>query len=180
MFSRKNAILVLVDIQERLLPQIHDSAQLLKNALIMAESCKILNIPALATEQYPEGIGPTVAALKPALAAQHAPIGKRTFSCCRERQFMQALKESGRKQVIVAGIETHVCVFQTTADLIREGYAVEIISDAVGSRAAANKTIGLARMKAGGADIGSVESCLFELLETSACPEFKQVLRLIK
>jgi nicotinamidase-related amidase len=179
MFSRNNSLLVLVDIQERLLPKIHDHAPLLKNALALVESCKILNVPVLVTEQYPEGIGPTVAALKPALD-QCAPIGKRTFSCCREPRFMQALKESGRKQIILAGIETHVCVFQTAADLVREGYAVEVVSDAVGSRTAENKTIGLARMRALGADIGSVESCLFELLETSACPEFKQVLLYLK
>lgn len=179
MFSRKNALLVVVDIQERLLPQIHDTAPLLKNTLALIASCKILNVPVLVTEQYPAGIGPTAAALQPALA-QCALISKLTFSCWREARFRQALQESGKKQIILAGIETHVCVFQTAADLIREGYAVEIIADAVGSRTDANKSIGLARMRACGADISSAESCLFELLETSACPEFKQVLKYIK
>jgi len=179
MFSRQNALLLVIDMQERLLPQIHDSSPLVKNTLLLIECCKILKVPVIVTEQYPEGIGPTVAALAPALD-QCPRIAKRTFSCWREPQFMRALKESGKKQVIIVGIETHVCVFQTTADLIGEKYAVEIMADAVGARTAANNAIGLARMQALGADISSAESCLFELLETSACPEFKQVLRQIK
>lgn len=179
MFSRNNALLLIVDIQERLLPQINESQNLVKNTLALIECCKILNVPILITEQYPEGIGPTVSALASALD-RFPKISKRTFSCCREPQFRKALKESGKKQIIIAGIETHVCVFQTTADLLKEGYAVEIITDAVGSRTAVNKLIGLDRMKTIGADISSVESSLFELLETSACAEFKQVLRRLK
>lgn len=179
MFSRKNALLLAIDIQERLLPQIHESSHLVNKALILVESCKILNLPILVTEQYPEGIGPTVAALAPALD-QCRKIGKRTFSCCREPSFMKALKATGKNQVIITGIETHVCVFQTAADLLQNGYAVQVTADAVGSRTTFNKEIGLARMRALGVEITSVESAVFELLETSACPEFKQILRYLK
>jgi len=165
--------------QERLLPQIHDSSALLKNALILVESCKVLDAPVIVTEQYPEGIGPMVAALMPALD-QCQKISKKTFSCCREPLFMSALKATGRNQVIITGIETHVCVFQTAADLLQNGYAVQVAADAVGSRTINNKETGLNRMRRLGVEITSVESVVFELLETSACPEFKQILRLIR
>lgn len=179
MFSRKNALLLVIDIQERLLPQIHDSSHLVKNAFILIESCKILNVPVIVTEQYPEGIGPTVAALAPALD-QCRKISKRTFSCCREPLFMKALKATGRNQVIITGTETHVCVFQTAAGLLQNGYAVQVAADAIGSRTPFNKEIGLDRMRALGIEITSVESAVFELLETSVCPEFKQILRFVK
>lgn len=179
MFARKDTLLLVIDMQERLLPHIQAADQLTRNLLTLIECCKILGLPILVTEQYPEGIGATVAALAPALAA--APkISKRTFSCCREAQFIKQLGETGKKQIMIAGIETHVCVFQTAADLLPAGYAVEVVADAVGARAAANHAIGLERMKALGADITSLESAVFELLATSAGPEFKQILRYLK
>ena len=179
MFSRKNALLLVVDMQERLLPQIEGSVNLTNSTIILIQCCKILNLPVLVTEQYPEGIGPTAPALSPAL--DHCPkISKKTFSCCREPLFLKTLETAARKQIIIAGIETHVCVFQTAADLLQKGYEVQVANDAVGSRTSANKEIGLARMRAKGVDITSVESAVFELLETSACAEFKQILRLIK
>ncbi len=179
MFSRKNALLLVIDMQERLLPQIEDSVNLANNTIILIQCCKILNLPVLVTEQYPEGIGPTAPALSSALG-QCPKISKRTFSCCREPLFLKALEATARKQVIIAGIETHVCVFQTAADLLQKGYEVQVANDAVGSRTTANKEIGLNRMRARGVETTSVESAIFELLETSACAEFKQVLRLIK
>jgi nicotinamidase-related amidase len=179
MFTRNNTILLVIDMQERLLPKIEDSENLTKNTAILIQCCKILNLPALVTEQYPEGVGPTVSALLPDL--DHCPkISKKTFSCLREPLFRKTLESAARKQIIIAGIETHVCVFQTAADLIQEGYEVQVVQDAVGSRTSANKKIGLERMRSKGVDITSMESVVFELLETSVCAEFKQVLRLIK
>jgi len=179
MFSKGNTVLLVVDMQERLLPHIHEHELLLGKTTALIECCKTLDIPIMVTEQYPEGIGPTIPPVAQALG--NCPkISKRTFSCCREPKFMEALKVFDRKQVVLAGIETHVCIFQTAADLIHEGYAVQVISDAVGSRTPANKAIGMERMKTLGADLSSLESAVFELLETSACPEFKQVLRYLK
>lgn len=178
-FSRENALLLVIDVQERLLPRIHDASCLVGNVLTLAECCKILNLPILVTEQYPEGIGPTAAALAPALD-QRPKISKRTFSCCGETAFMEALAATGRSQVLIAGIETHVCVFQTASDLVQNGCAVQVAADATGSRTPANRQIGLNRMEKLGIEITSVESALFELLKTSDCPEFKQILRLIK
>jgi len=179
MFSRKNALLLVIDMQERLLPQIENSTIVTNNTLILIQCAKILNLPVIVTEQYPEGIGPTTPALSSALEKCRI-ISKRTFSCCRVPLFMEALAATARKQVIIAGIETHVCVFQTVADLVKKGYQVQVVHDAVGSRTAANRETGLNRMREAGVDITSVESVAFELLETSDCAEFKQVLRLIK
>lgn len=179
MFSQNNSLLLIVDLQQRLLPKILDSTNVLNNTIILAECCKILNLPILITEQYPEGIGPTTPELTAAVG-RCAPITKRTFSCCREERFMKALDATGRKQIVMAGIEAHVCVFQTAADLIQRGFQVQVIADATGSRSAFNREIGLERIKAVGARISSVESVVFELLETSLGEQFKEILRRIK
>lgn len=179
MFSRKNIVLLVIDIQGQLAKSVVCSEMLLTNARILISSAKILNIPIIVTEQYPNGLGPTVPELKSMLSGVRT-ISKQTFSCCREPEFIEALEMASRKQILITGIETHVCVFQTAADLIEHGYEVQVLADAVSSRTEANKRIGLDRVRAVGATISSVETSLFELLETSTCPEFKQVLRLVK
>ncbi len=179
MYQHQSAALVVIDLQERLIPHICEAEELIKKTAALIGAARILNVPIVATEQYPEGIGPTVPQLKDML--EGAPlISKRTFSCCREPRFMAALEALQRRQVLICGIEAHVCVFQTAADLLTRGYQVQVAADAVSSRTEANKTIGLARIQQAGGDISSVESAVFELLETSACPEFKQVIKLIK
>lgn len=179
MFSRGSALLLVIDMQERLLRQIENAAEAAAGAMTLAKCCRILGVPALVTEQYPAGIGPTLPDLALALGPKPA-IAKRTFSCCREPDFLQALAVAGRKQVIIAGIEAHVCVLQTAFDLMQKGYAVQVVENAVGSRKNADKLNAIRRMQAGGVGITCVESAVFELLETSACPEFKQILPLIK
>ena len=179
MFQRQSTVLAVIDIQERLAPHIAGNEQLIKNIAVLIGAAKIMNIPFLATEQYPEGIGPTVPELKSLLNGAQI-ISKRTFSCCREPSFLSALEALPRRQILICGIETHVCVYQTVADLITRGYQVQVVSDAVSSRTEANKAIGLARIQQAGGALTSLESALFELLETSDCPEFKQVLKLIK
>jgi len=179
MFQRHLTALAVIDLQERLIPHIFESEELIRKTALLIGAARILNIPILATEQYPEGIGPTVPQLKNIL--EGAPlISKRTFSCCREPRFMTTLEELQRRQILICGIETHVCVFQTAADLVARGFQVQVAVDAVSSRTEANKTIGLTRIQQAGGAISSVESTVFELLETSACPEFKQVIKLIK
>jgi len=179
MFQRHSTALVVIDIQERLVPHIIGAEEVITKTTALIGAARILNIPILATEQYPEGIGPTVPQLK-AILEGTSVISKRTFSCCREPRFMAALEALNRRQILICGIETHVCVFQTAADLVARGYQVQVAADAVSSRTEANKTIGLARIQRAGGAISCVESTLFELLETSACPEFKQVIKLIK
>lgn len=177
--SRRNALLLVIDMQERLLRQIEKTNEVVAGAITLIKCSQILGVPTLATEQYPEGIGPTLPELTLALGSKPA-IAKRTFSCCREEAFMKTFDSLGRKQVIIAGIETHVCVLQTAYDLVQKGYEVQIAENAVGSRKNADKLNAIRRMQASGIEITCVESAVFELLETSACSEFKQILPLIK
>lgn len=179
MFHRKNTILMIIDLQKRLVPYVRNADILVTQTRILMGAVRILGIPLLVTEQYPEGIGPTITELK-SLLGDTPVISKRTFSCCREPKVMTALNVLQRRQILICGIETHVCVFQTAADLIERGYQVQVAADAVSSRTEANQTLGLTRIQHAGGEITSVESAIFELLETSACPEFKQVLKLIK
>lgn len=178
-YRRDQAVLLVIDLQEKLVPHIHGIEAVVANTRRLIRAARALGLPILLTEQYPEGIGPTTANLLPDLEGCPA-IAKRTFSCWREPAFRERLAGLGRTQAILAGVETHVCVFQTGADLRRAGYQVQVVSDAVSSRTEANKAVGLGRLAAAGADLSSVESCLFELLGTSACPEFKSVLALVK
>ena len=118
--------------------------------------------------------------LPPAELADQQPLAKRCFSACGQPEFREHLKESGRNQVLVAGIETHICVYQTTRDLRNDGYEVEVVADAVSSRTAINKEIGLEKMRLTGTGITSVETALFELLGEAGTPAFKEISRLVK
>lgn len=179
MFQRSQTALIIIDLQERLLARMPDAQALADHSQALLEAARILEIPVLASEQYPQGLGPTVPALK-ALLPEQLIISKHTFSCCREPRFMTALTALQRHQIIICGIEAHVCVLQTAADLIARGYQVQAVVDAISARTAANKSIGLKRIQQIGGCLTSVESCIFELLETSAGPEFKSILTLIK
>lgn len=179
MFHRHDTVLMLIDLQERLVPHVQNAQAVVAQTRILMEAARILEIPLLVTEQYPEGIGPTVPELK-SLLGDTPIISKRTFSCCREPRVMTVLDALQRRQILICGIETHVCVFQTAAELVERGYQVQVAADAVSSRTEANKIMGLTRIQHAGGAVTSVESSIFELLETSACPEFKQILQLIK
>jgi len=179
MFNRKNTVLVIIDLQAQLVPHMAGSKTLVKNAQIMVKAAHILKIPILVTEQNPTGIGKTIPEIN-ALLDKATIISKHTFSCYRSSPFRTALRSLKRHQLVLIGIESHVCIYQTAFDLVQNDYEVQAIADAISSRTEINKEIGLERMKAAGASIGSVESCVFELLETSVSPEFKQILKLIK
>ena len=179
LFNQAQAALVVIDIQEKMAPSIHGIDGVIRNAGLLMDCAAALGLPVLITEQYPAGLGPTIPAI--AEKARNAPrIEKTTFSCCRTKAFMQALEALGRREIILAGIETHVCVFQTASDLIGHSYRVQVVSDAVSSRTESNRAIGLERMRRAGVDVTSFESAVFELLETSKRPKFKQILGLVK
>ena len=178
-FNPNQAALVLIDIQEKLAPTISEKETIIRHAGLLADCATVLGIPILVTEQYPAGLGPTVPAIMEK-ARNARRIEKSTFSCCRTPAFIQALDATGRRQIILAGIETHVCVFQTAADLVRLKYRVQVVADAVSSRTESNRAIGLDRISRAGADVTSCESVIFELLETSNRPEFKQIHKLLK
>ena len=179
MLDEKNCCLVVVDVQGKLAQLMHDKDGLFKNIRILIQSAKILNIPILWCQQVPSALGPTVPEIAELLIGSQ-PINKSSFSCAGCEEFNDKLDQLGRKQVMLSGIETHVCVYQTAIDLLAKGYEVYVIADAVSSRMLDNKQIGLNRMAAVGVRISSTEMALFELLKSAEHPCFKQIAKLVK
>lgn len=173
--------LIVVDIQEKLLPPIFQKDQMLKNAQLLIRLAGILKIPALVTTQYAKGLGnttPEIASLLP----DTQPIDKRMFSCFGSDTFCSMLKRlpGNRNTVLLCGMESHICVMQTALGALREGYIVHVASDAVSSRTEWNWKIGLERMRAAGTVISSTEMVLYELLRSSGSPAFKELLPYLK
>lgn len=181
--NREDAVLVVVDIQERLVgaidPELYRVA--LKNTQILIESAGTLGVPIIVTEQYPKGLGHTVTEVETALAGKDVSRSeKSTFSCARDEGFLATLGNKGRKQAILVGMETHVCVYQTAVDLIRSGYSVFVIDDAVSSRSRHNYSSGLFAMDRAGATVVNTETALFSMLKSAGTPEFKKISALLK
>jgi nicotinamidase-related amidase len=173
--------LLVIDIQEKLLPPIFQKEQLLKNAQLLVRLASILKLPALVTTQYTKGLGnivPEIAALLPEAQA----IDKEMFSCFGSDVFCSLLKRvpGNRNTVLLCGMESHICVTQTALGALREGYIVHVASDAVSSRTEWNWKIGLERMRSAGAVISSAEMIVYELLRSSGAPAFKQMLPYLK
>ena len=179
MLQKETAALALIDVQGKLASLMHEREELYRQLQILVKGAQALDLPIFWMEQYPEGLGPTIPELAELLADQQ-PLAKLCFSACGQRDFQGGLRKSGRRQVIVAGIETHICVYQTARDLLEDDYDVEIVADAVSSRSAQNKEIGIDKMRLAGAGITSVETVLFELLREAGTPQFKEIARLVK
>ncbi len=177
-----SAILLVIDIQERLAPAIHQSEAIISNASKLIQIAQALQMPVLATEQYPKGLGPTVPELQGLLnsTAQFAAVFTKLSFSALTPEVIAFLESAGRRQVIIAGMETHVCVFQTARALQNQGYQVFLAQDAVGSRAIENKQNGLDLIRACGATITNVETILFDLLKEAGTPAFKTLSKLIK
>jgi len=169
--------LVVVDIQEKLLPPIFNKELLVKNSQLLIRLAKILSIPIMVTTQYSKGLGPTVAEIA-SLLSEVPSTDKMEFGCFGSDQFRARLKllPGERNTVLLCGMESHICVMQTALGALNEGYLVHVASDAVGSRAEWNWKIGLERMKAAGAVISSTEMMMYELLRCSGTPAFKELL----
>ncbi len=178
MLEIDNTVLVVIDVQGKLAQLMHEKADLFGNIRKLIQAAGVLEIPIIWTEQYPAGLGPTIPEIAELLTGE--PIAKISFSCCGERRFVEAMGELGRNQVLLCGIETHVCVYQTAVDLLGTAYEVEVVADAVSSRTPDNKDIGLAKIKDAGADITSVETAIFELLKAAEGEKFKAILRIVK
>jgi nicotinamidase-related amidase len=174
-----DAALGVIDVQGKLARLMHSRTELFKNLRLMIQGAQVLGIPILWTEQYPKGLGPTVPEVSELLSTIQ-PIAKNAFSCCGEPAFMSALERLGRRQLLVTGIETHICVHQTALDLLDAGYEVQVIADAVSSRTAENRHIGLEKMRDAGVVITSTETALFELMKVAGGPQFKQISQLVK
>jgi nicotinamidase-related amidase len=179
MLNQNDCCLVVVDVQGKLAQLMHDKDTLFKNIRILIQSAKILNIPILWCQQVPAALGPTIPQIAE-LLTDNQPINKSCFSCCGCEEFNNKLKNPGRRQILLSGMETHVCVYQTAVDLIERGYAVDCVADAVSSRTLENKQIGLQRIAAEGARISTTELALFEILKTAEHPNFKQIAKLVK
>ena len=173
--ERDRTALVVVDVQEGFRPVIDGFGGLARQAAILVQGAQVLGLPVLVTEQYPKGLGPTVPEVAEHLDGT-APVAKTVFSAPEADGF----DLGGRDQALVCGIEAHICVMQSVLDLRERGVDVEVATDATGSRTAANKAVGIERMREAGAGITSVETALFELLGRAGTDEFKQVQRIIK
>lgn len=176
---KEQTVAVLIDVQEKLTPHMHNMEAVIKRQEILIQGLQVLGVPVMITEQYTKGLGTTVPDLKSVLE-DYKPIEKMAFSCCDDPRFLEPLKDSGRKSVILFGIETHVCVLQTALDLLEAGYRPVVIEDCVSSRKESDKQTALRRMEQAGAVISTSESILFELCRVSGTESFKQISKLVK
>jgi nicotinamidase-related amidase len=172
----KRAALIVVDVQEAFAKAIPNFEEVVEATATLVQGATAVNVPVVASEQYPQGLGATVPAVAKHLPEARAPLEKVRFSAAEAEGFDLA----GRDQVLLCGIETHVCVAQTALDLLSRDVAVQVVLDAVGSRTPENMELGLGRMEAAGAILTSVETALFELLGGSDHPAFKEVQALVK
>jgi nicotinamidase-related amidase len=171
---------VVVDLQEKLLPAIANREQVLRNSILLLRLADVLALPVVLTTQYSRGLGPTVADVL-AAAPGVTPLDKVSFGCFGSPGFLDRLAAlGGRDQLVVAGIESHICVAQTVLGALERGYAVHVASDAVGSRSEENRAVGIGRMERAGALISSTEMAIYELLGRSDAAAFKRMLPLLR
>lgn len=176
--EREDTLIFIIDIQERLAPAMKNGKGAIDNALKLLKAAHIMNINSIATEQYPKGLGNTVEELKNFLDEKNI-FSKLTFTGCTE-EVKEFLEKESRKNIIISGMETHVCVYQTSRDLLDLGYNVFIVKDAVDSRTQDNYLNGLDLLKEMGAIITNTETVLFDLLKVAGTDEFKAISKLIK
>lgn len=178
----QNALFLLIDFQSNLAVAMKKDvyANCERNAGLMIASCSSLNVPVLVTEQYSKGLGPTVERLRTSLKDEYKPLDKLTFSCYRDAGFQASFSKLSRKHVLVAGIESHVCVLQSVLDLVGNGHYVHVLSDAVCSRYKNDWRNAMRYMRDAGALITTTEIAVFQLLQRAGTPEFKTISPLFK
>lgn len=175
----QRAVLLVVDVQERFRPHIAGWAPMVAHVDALIRGCRVLAVPVIVTEQYPQGLGATIPELAEALTGVD-PIEKRAFSSLGAPETVAQLDQYGRDQVVVCGIEAHVCVQQSVADILHSGRQAHVALDAIASRTASSREIGVRRMRAAGMVPSGVELALFEMLETADHPAFKEVSGLVR
>ena len=176
--KREDTVLMVIDIQEKLVSVMEHKDQVIENTKILIKAAKEMKFPVIATEQYPKGLGRTVVDLLDVIEEDNI-YAKNSFTAYTN-EVEEALKSLGKKKVLVTGMETHVCVFQTVRDLIHEGYEVFLVKDAVASRTKSNFLNGIDLMKSMGAVVTNTEMAVFDLLKVSGTPEFKLMSKMIK
>lgn len=180
MLKIEKTILVCIDFQEHLAKAMFDREGLVASTGKLISGFATLQVPVLWTEQNPDRLGATLPEIAAVMPKEASPISKMSFSCCGAADFMAALKAGGRTEVLLAGIETHICVLQTAMDLLDQGFRVQVVSDCVRSRTPQNNAVAFERMRSLGVQITSVETALFELLRTAAAPKFRDIAKIIK
>lgn len=176
----RNSALLVIDAQQRLLKTMAEAEQTVSNIQRLCRTAQLLEIPTLVTEQYPQGLGHTDEGILSSLSKTTKPLPKTGFSCCAAQGFNDSLTQSARTQIVLSGMETHVCVLQTALQLVAEGKQVFVVEDAVCSRKESHKQNALARLRQQGVIVSNVESVLFEWLRDSTHPHFKAVSALIR
>ncbi|WP_027133632.1 hydrolase [Geminicoccus roseus] len=179
LLSAHSSALLLIDLQGRLVPALLDPESLIGRCRLVLTAARQLGVPVLATEQYPKGLGHTVAELNELLAPGEI-VAKSAFSALREPQVAERIAMLDRETLVVAGAETHVCVLQTVLDLLARGRKVAVVSDASGSRRAADKKVALVRMRRAGAQIVTADMVAFEWLERAGTEDFKAMAPLLR
>lgn len=180
MFNTENSLLVIVDVQQKLMNAMSNRENCLAKVRLLANSFALMNVPVIVTEQYPKGLGPTVDAVKEVLPENTPFIEKSAFSCCGADDFNKKIQESERKNIILCGVESHVCVLQTAVTLLNRGFNVILAADAASSRSENDKALGLSFLRHEGVKVLSAESIIFALLKDSKHPSFKAVSALLK
>lgn len=178
MFSTENTLILAIDIQERLVPVLHDSSDFVASCRRLLDGAHILQLPVLITEQYPKGLGSTIADIR--LVAKNAPVFEKTQFSALTDEVQAALMQHAPQNVILIGCETHVCILQTALGLCSQGYRVYLPQECVASRTLSNKNNGLAQMQQAGAVVGNIESLLFQILQDAKHPHFKAISKLIQ
>ena len=179
MLNTENTLTLVIDFQDRMMPSIDNHEELIRKAAIFIEGSRILGVPVLTTQQYTKGLGETIPTLKKALG-DFQPIEKLSFSCIGCDEFEEKLDKAGKKNILITGVETHICVQQTVLHLIERGYHVYLLADCVGSRFEYDKQIALRRMEQAGAIITTAESALFEMMVRADHPHRKAISNLVK
>ena len=179
LLDRRRAALAVIDMQDAFRKIIGDFDEIAARVALLVQAANLLNVPVIVTEQYPKGLGRTVEEIARQFAENMEPIEKLSFSACGVQEFDTRLRERHAEQVILCGIEAHICVSQTAHDLLQNGYQVHLLSDAVSTRLPRNREVAINKMARAGAVISSVEMALFELCPAGT-PEFKQMQALVK
>jgi nicotinamidase-related amidase len=183
LLSREKSQVLIVDVQDKLLSAISGKDRVVDRCVRLVMAARKLGIPVTVSEQYPQGLGPTHDSIRDAFANDGFIADKTEFSCMRNdmlKDRLHELRRQGRSQVVIGGIEAHVCVLQTAIDLESQGFEAFVVADAVGSRAKASRKLGLARLQKSSVDVVDSEMVLFEWMERAGTPEFKQLQALIK
>ena len=180
MFKLEETVLLVIDIQGKLATLMHDRESLFSSLSTLIQGMKAMEVPIIWVEQLPDKLGASIPEVSDLLSPDMTPISKHTFSCCKNPQFMERFNAIDRKQVLLTGIESHICVYQTGIELLDRGCEVQMVADCVSSRTSENRQLGIDRICRAGGDVTSVEMIFFELLQKAEGDMFRQVVKLIK